>query len=572
MKTRFKNIKLTNILGAIAYLASFFIFVTGVSGIYSNEKLNRNINTIIVYKEWKEEVIELKAAMKQIYDDGVGIILGNKGRNISKEKERINTFFAETDSLDSLNEEESKYISNIGTIYNELHSKTKSYIDSFGNINSDEINKDNYMNQVNLAINDLNLVWDKLALEVDNFSEYINSYTLKASEQSKKIAYSSCAVIFIILILGSVSFIGIAILSRKVTKSSIDNIKKLLENVSDGKLNIEFDYEGKNEFAEMRQSIKSAIGSFGTMILGVNSISDNVNSMAVELNGISHSLMDNTKEIEASIEDVTKGTIEQANDLVKINNALDGFSEIIESFIENLKHLNSSSYQISNSANVSNEKMDNLSVTFSYIQDTFKTLVERIDKLGDNISKVNEITTLIDDISEQTNLLALNAAIEAARAGESGKGFAVVAEEIRKLAEQSKESAGHISDLVSGVSEETSDIVDVSDDVSKKLNNSLDVIGDTIDSFNEIVTLIDDVVPRINGLTDASNEIGKEKSNIVEMVENASAIAEEVSASAQEITSSLKSISAGSEDVEAKSKNLSDSTNTLKVTLDEFEI
>lgn len=572
MKKKYKNIKMTNILGAIAYLASFLIFVTGVSGIYANEKLNRNMHTIIEYKDWREEVVELKATLKEIYDSGIdNIVIGSK-KDIDKQVKIVDDFFAEINSLDTLDEEERKYCNNIESYYNELKDKRKLYMSNFENIKLTEDNVEEYGEELEKSVKSLELVWENVSTELDNFSQYINSYTVEAANQSRKIAYLSCGIIFLILVVGSISFIGIAIFLRKAAKDSIDNIKDILKNVSDGNLAVDFDYEGKSEFVEMRQSIKSAIGSFGTMILGVNSISNNVNTMAKELSSISSNLMDNTKEIEASIEDVTNGTIEQANDLIKINNALDGFSEVIEGFIENLKHLNSSSYQISNSANVSNEKMDNLAVTFNYIEETFKNLVERIDKLGANISKVNDITTLIDDISEQTNLLALNAAIEAARAGEAGKGFAVVAEEIRKLAEQSKVSAGHISDLVSEVSGETSDIVNVSDDVSKKLNNSLSVIGDSIDSFNEIVDLIEDVVPRINSLTDASNEIGKEKGNIVEMVENASAIAEEVSASAQEITGALKSISVGSEDVGSRSKDLSELTNTLKTTLDEFNI
>ena len=82
------------------------------------------------------------------------------------------------------------------------------------------------------------------------------------------------------------------------------------------------------------------------------------------------------------------------------------------------------------------------------IRDSSKDVSGLINKLGHSSHKIGEIVGLITSISSQTNLLALNAAIEAARAGEAGRGFSVVAEEIRKLADESNESAKSIVAMV----------------------------------------------------------------------------------------------------------------------------
>lgn len=80
----------------------------------------------------------------------------------------------------------------------------------------------------------------------------------------------------------------------------------------------------------------------------------------------------------------------------------------------------------------------------------------RLLALAARVERIGEILLLINEIADQTNLLALNASIEAARAGESGKGFTVVAEEVRRLAERSKSSAGQIADIIDGAQAETS--------------------------------------------------------------------------------------------------------------------
>jgi len=103
--------------------------------------------------------------------------------------------------------------------------------------------------------------------------------------------------------------------------------------------------------------------------------------------------------------------------------------------------------------------------------------------LNEQASQIGSITNMVTEVASQTNLLALNAAVEAARAGEQGRGFSVVAAEIRKLAEQTKTSAGKINTLVNGILQTISDTVKATEDGTKTVAESVTTANQTVQTF-----------------------------------------------------------------------------------------
>ena len=223
-------------------------------------------------------------------------------------------------------------------------------------------------------------------------------------------------------------------------------------------------------------------------------------------------------------------------------------------------------------AGESSGQIHKLSQSISDTTNTFKNFETKITESGKNISKINEITGLINSISEQTNLLALNAAIEAARAGEAGKGFSVVADEIRQLAEQSRDSSNNISKLIADIYNQNKVMVNTAAEVGNDLNKQTSVIDNTLNSYNDIIKAVNEIIPKIEEITNAASDINERKNAILTKVESASAVAEETSGATEEISASSEEMNSSSVEVSNAANNLVSSTKEMRSQVKKFKL
>lgn len=159
-----------------------------------------------------------------------------------------------------------------------------------------------------------------------------------------------------------------------------------------------------------------------------------------------------------------------------------------------------------------------------------KKLIDSIYSISADSKKIEEITSVIDDIAFQTNLLALNAAVEAARAGEQGKGFAVVAEAVRSLAQRSSGAAKDIADLIKHS-------VAKIESSSQQAAQGGAVLTEIVNSVKKVSDLNNEIA---NATTEQSNgiaQVSRAMNQLDQITQQNAAASEEAAAAAEELSS-----------------------------------
>ena len=289
--------------------------------------------------------------------------------------------------------------------------------------------------------------------------------------------------------------------SIRILGSYVDDIGRAMKMFAEGNFDVQPEVEWKGDFVGILNSFMMFEESMAETIKGIQHVSDEVSDAA--------------EQVAASSNDLADGATNQAAVVEELTATVTGVSEQVEKNSQSAKEISGRVDELGNAILESNGKM--------------KDMVDSMNEINVASKQIDKIIATINEIASQTNLLALNASIEAARAGESGKGFAVVAEQIRKLAEQSAQSAVDTRSLIEGSLQEI-----------KNGNQAAEVAAE---SLEQIVTGVKEIATDAKRLSEESAaqaqamqqaELGVNQ--ISEVVQSNSAAAEESSATSEELS------------------------------------
>lgn len=288
----------------------------------------------------------------------------------------------------------------------------------------------------------------------------------------------------------------------------IADITKKMNEMEQGRFNIDFTYDYSGDFAPIQESLMKFVEIMSETLVQIDKASEQVSYGANDLSDAANSLSEGASEQNGMIEEIVS-SIQQMNETIQ--------EQALSSMQENQKM-----------TSIGKDIEDNSKVQVNQ-------LLTAMDEINRSSNHIQGIIQTIDEISSQTNLLALNASIEAARAGEHGKGFAVVASEIGKLANQSSEAVNQTRELIYASVES----VEHGTAIVESMRSYFETV---INEINHIIMYINSISEQYQEQKENFDSINDAMKHIAQVVELTLATSEECAATSTELSNQANTL------------------------------
>ncbi|WLR51756.1 methyl-accepting chemotaxis protein [Bacillus tianshenii] len=394
--------------------------------------------------------------------------------------------------------------------------------------------------------------------------------TLNTSEilnEARPILVKTLLVVIASIIVGTV--LALAII-RSIT-NPLQSMKEVAEKVTHGDLRETIQIRSKDELGKLSEAFNTMIESLRLILANINGQADSLAATSEEFTANTEQTSHATNQIATNIQDVTKGIENQSNNIFSITNVIAQMASEIEQIAHSSKQVTETATEATSAADEGTNSVQSSQQQMNSISEKMEAMKQSVQLLGTRSSEIENIIGVITHISEETNLLALNAAIEAARAGDAGKGFAVVAQEIRKLANQSSDSADQIKNLIQTIQVEVDQAIAHTKEGTEETAKGLEIVSKTSHSFENIKSLFDSVALQIRQVSEASQHLSSGSMQITSAIEEIRDVSEQNSANIQTVSASTEEQLASMEEIAASADNLSKMAEELQQAVYQFK-
>ncbi|MDR3584756.1 MAG: methyl-accepting chemotaxis protein [Desulfosporosinus sp.] len=346
---------------------------------------------------------------------------------------------------------------------------------------------------------------------------------------------------------------------------------KQAESLASGNLQ-ELSLTAKGEFEGLSQSINEARRALSETITNISEASSQVSSSSEEMYASSSQSAQANNQIASSIMGVSD-TIQ--NQLTMIKDIADQMHTVAQDTEFASMEAVSMSSQASESQKTAEQGSNIIRKTVQQMQvirESVDSTAQVILILGERSQAIGEINNTISGISAQTNLLALNAAIEAARAGEHGRGFSVVAEEVRKLADQSREAASKIAEIILEIQEKAQQAVVTMQTSTQEVSKGVVDAEESGKAFYGIAQQVQSIFQIAQEVKESLDRAGGSAHRVAQSTRDMLHQNEVIADESQSISAAVEQQTASSEEMANISESLSLMATTLMTKVQNFAL
>ena len=408
---------------------------------------------------------------------------------------------------------------------------------------------------------------------INNIVDFqIKQMNTTSSNTKERTAFSSN----ILLIISIVGILIAIVLGITFTRNITVPLKRLTEAanvIASGDLRgTDLVVNTKDEIHNLAQAFNTMKGNLSSLISSVSLNVSNTTAVAEQLAASTDEVMQTTKEITEHMEQIASGGAHAATTGNDCAIATDETAQGVSRIAEAAQNLHSYAIDMQAMTREGGQTLQTAEQQMAVIQQSSHETREKIKHLSLQSAEIENITKVISDITEQTNLLALNAAIEAARAGEHGKGFAVVADEVRKLAEDSKNSAKQIVELTSTIQKDTKEVEESVNSTIQNVDQGVHYLHVAQTSFNNIFEAVSEMTAQIQEVSASSEEISASTEEVAASVTEMAQAAKNTAEESNQILASVEEQSATMVEINTVTKSLTDGAMVIQKELNHFQI